>query len=101
MDPYQTVLTPLQGHVVIRRAPQVRWHQAAMGYIPTGVLGARGVWAPNATSHRGYCLGPTLPETRVGRYLAVSRSLGAYSAPGLLFGGWITPPGGEILLAHA
>jgi hypothetical protein len=25
------VLTPWQGHDVIRRAPQVMWHQVAMG----------------------------------------------------------------------
>jgi hypothetical protein len=31
MDPYPVVLTPWQGHDVIRRAPQVMWHQVAMG----------------------------------------------------------------------
>jgi hypothetical protein len=66
MDSYQAVLTLWQGHDVIRRAPHVKRHQVAVGYIPTRVPGARGEWAPNATCHRGRCLGPMLPETQVG-----------------------------------
>jgi hypothetical protein len=31
MDLYEAVLTPWHGHDVIRRAPQVMRHQAAMG----------------------------------------------------------------------
>jgi hypothetical protein len=61
MDPYQAVLTHWQVHDVIRRAPQVMRHQAEMRQIT--VPGARGAWAPNATSHHGWCLGSTLPET--------------------------------------
>jgi hypothetical protein len=48
------------------------------------VPGARGTWAPNATSHHSQCLGLMLPETRVGQYLTVSRSPRAYRGPGLL-----------------
>jgi hypothetical protein len=60
------------------------YYQAVMGYVLTQVPGARGVWAPNATSHRGRCLGPSLPETRVGRYLTVSRRPRTYRGLGLL-----------------
>jgi hypothetical protein len=59
------------------------------------VPGARGAWAPNATSHRGRCLIQMLAETQVGRYLAVSRGPMAYRGPVSFSGGWIRKPGVE------
>jgi hypothetical protein len=58
-------------------------------------------WDITATSHRSRCLGLMLPETRVGRYLAVSMSPGRTEARISFLGGWIRPPGGEILPARA
>jgi hypothetical protein len=67
------------------------------------VPGVRDAWAPNATSHHRRCLGPTLPETRVMRYLTVSRSPQAYRGSSLLPGWmdkatkWRNPAGPRII----
>jgi hypothetical protein len=65
------------------------------------VPGARGAWAPNATSHRDRCLGLTLSETQVGQYLAVSRSPRHTEAQVSFPSEWIGLPGGEVLPTRA